>query len=101
MNDENTENMEAEVLDNLANLLDTFNQQEVGEKEWMEALELFGILAASDPDENNEVVAKILHNLAALHYNQARYTEAEQEYQEALEIRRELADKYPDVYIGK
>ena len=75
-----------------------YNNYDVAEGEFVEALDIFKGLAKANPDAYQSDLAGILNNLANLHSHLDRYDVAEGEYAEALEIFRVLANETPVEY---
>jgi len=88
----------ASVLLTMANWRSDLNQNDLAEKEYLEALAIRRELAQNNPDKFNPYVATTLNNLAVLHKGLNQHAKAEGEYSEALDIRRRLAQNNPDKF---
>lgn len=70
-------------------------QYEEAEFYYINALEMFKLLAQTDPETYEPEIGITLNDLGILYNNTKRYEECEATYQECLEIRRRLAKKDP------
>ena len=89
----------ADCLFDYAYLLQKFNRMHEALSLYQETINIFRLLASSNPDAYLPNVATILNNLGTLQRNLWHLDDAEDCYQEALEIYYSLAPTNSDTYL--